>query len=111
MVTIINDEYIHDKTEEHVTLYSLQCLLPLVDLLTCPQLVYLLCESLCVVRDLYSSRCGQVGGFFEYRMEPSSAVKCGEFPDQPNDWRLLSDSPSRGLLYVALTGALGVHGT
>jgi len=30
---------ISDKTEGHVTLYSLQCLLPLIDLFTCPQLV------------------------------------------------------------------------
>jgi hypothetical protein len=44
-------------------------------------------------------------------MVSSSAVKCGEFSDQPSDWRLLSDSPSRGLLCVALIRALGVHGT
>lgn len=61
--------------------------------------------------DLYSSRCGEVGDFCEYRMVPSSAIKCGEVPDRPSDWRLLSDSPSRGLLYVTLIRALGVHGT
>ena len=60
--------------------------------------------------DLCSSICGQVGGFCEYRMEPPGAVKYVEFPDQPSDWRLLSDSPSLGLLCVAVIRPLGAHG-